>query len=198
MPLIFKERLDGCSDLYAKIRHAAMVDGKLHSRAIDDQMKLACFGLLSPKKFFGIEVDWTPNVSVGIIVYGVIFIIGSLVLRAWDSDTVNIDKSKVTAIVLKVRVDLPRKSGEAFAQPDASFTRQVQACGYPHMRRMSWRGELFYRAMLLQPSEYRRSLPLLNLRPQLVNRCRPQICNQPWLAWADNSSKNSILLMLRM
>jgi len=41
MPLIFKE-LDGCSDLYAKIRHAAMVDGKLHSRAIDDQMQLAC------------------------------------------------------------------------------------------------------------------------------------------------------------
>jgi hypothetical protein len=42
VPLIFKERRDGCSDLYAKIRHAAMVDGKLHSRAIDDQTKLAC------------------------------------------------------------------------------------------------------------------------------------------------------------
>ena len=40
MPLIFKERLDGCSDLYAKIRHVAMAAGKLHSRAIDDQMKL--------------------------------------------------------------------------------------------------------------------------------------------------------------
>jgi hypothetical protein len=44
MPLTFKERLDGCSDLYAKIRHAAMVDGKLHFRAIDDQMKFACSG----------------------------------------------------------------------------------------------------------------------------------------------------------
>jgi len=39
MPLIFKERR---ADLYAKIRHAAMVDGKLQSRAIDDQMQLAC------------------------------------------------------------------------------------------------------------------------------------------------------------
>jgi hypothetical protein len=39
MPLVFKERR---ADLYAKIRHAAMVNRKLHSRAIDDQMKLAC------------------------------------------------------------------------------------------------------------------------------------------------------------
>jgi hypothetical protein len=39
MPLIFKGRR---ADLYAKIRRAATVDGKLESRAIDDQMQLAC------------------------------------------------------------------------------------------------------------------------------------------------------------
>jgi hypothetical protein len=39
IPLIFKDWL---TDRYAKIGHATMVDGKLQSRAIDDQTQLAC------------------------------------------------------------------------------------------------------------------------------------------------------------
>jgi hypothetical protein len=38
---------------------------------------------------------------------------------------------------------------------------------------MSWRREFLRLAALLQLSEYRRSLLLLNRRPQLVNLCRP-------------------------
>jgi hypothetical protein len=62
---------------------ALKIIGNGSNAALVFGITLRFLGLLAPKKFFGTEFDWTPGTSLAALVFGVIFIIGSLVLRGW-------------------------------------------------------------------------------------------------------------------
>lgn len=60
---------------------------------------LAFLGLFAPKKFFGIEFDWTAATSGTALIVGAAFFAFSYPqLRFWQSNTVNIDKVVLVAL----------------------------------------------------------------------------------------------------
>ncbi|MET4038075.1 hypothetical protein ABIB94_009257 [Bradyrhizobium sp. JR7.2] len=62
---------------------------------------LAFLGLFAPKKFFGIEFDWTPATSAAALISGVAFFAFSYPqLRFWQSNTSNVDQATIAKLVL--------------------------------------------------------------------------------------------------
>lgn len=73
---------------------------------------LVLIGLFAPKKFLGIEIDWRPATSLASILLGVAFVVFSYPqMRAWRSNTVNVDRASLT----KIREDLDLASKAAKA-----------------------------------------------------------------------------------
>jgi hypothetical protein len=61
---------------------------------------LAFLGLFAPKRFFGIEFDWTPATSALALIAGVMFFAFSYPqLRFWQSSTVNVDQAIVGKLI---------------------------------------------------------------------------------------------------
>lgn len=55
---------------------------------------LALIGAVAPKRFFGIETDWTSTTSAFVAIVGVAFVVFSFPqLRFWKTDTVNVDRA---------------------------------------------------------------------------------------------------------
>jgi hypothetical protein len=57
---------------------------------------LFLLGVFVPKRFVGIQVDWTPPLSLAAIIIGAVFFAFSYPqLRFWQSNTVNVDRAVI-------------------------------------------------------------------------------------------------------
>jgi len=83
-PLVGEAYVEEFLKLYGSGDSAAMAFG----------IFLAFLGLFAPKKFFGIEFDWTSATSATALIVGAVFFAFSYPqLRFWQSDTVNVPRS---------------------------------------------------------------------------------------------------------
>jgi hypothetical protein len=68
---------------------------------------LAFLGLFTPKKFFGIEFEWTSATSTIAFIAGVAFFAFSYPqLRFWQSNTVNVDRAVLATLASDARAGI--------------------------------------------------------------------------------------------